>query len=147
VRHLQARCRNPRSLAKGMAMAEEEWETKRLPERYDAIAEDGSEIRQLFATSHASVVHCTLPAGRTSFTTMNVGTEEMWYFLSGRGELWRAGKEEPTPVEPNVAVTIPADVQFQFRSLSDEPLTFLCVTMPKWREGASVRVVDHWPVV
>jgi mannose-6-phosphate isomerase-like protein (cupin superfamily) len=45
-----------------------------------------------------------------------------------------------------VAVSIPADIEFQFRCLADEPLTFLCVTMLRWREGANVRVADHWPV-
>jgi hypothetical protein len=58
-------------------MGEQAWETKRLPERRDAIAADGSQIRQLFATEHASVVHGTPRAGRTSFTTRNVAIEEI----------------------------------------------------------------------
>lgn len=56
--------------------------------------------------------------------------EEVWYFLSGAGEVWLDG--ETRPVEAGTTVVIPTGAAFQFRTIGDEPLRFLCFTSPPW---------------
>jgi len=126
------------------------WRIKELPEHYDDLAEDGSEIRQLLTTEEASAVHCTLPPKRTSAATRNEGINEIWYFIGGQGEIWfrEQDKGDGTTKEiyPGTCLTIPADVHFQFRATGEDPLTFLCVTMPPWPgRHANVKVEPHWP--
>ncbi len=70
--------------------------------------------------------------------------EEIWYFLSGRGEIWRrqGGREEVTAVAPGVALTVPLGTAFQFRTLGEEPLAFVAVTMPPWPGGEEAYEVE-----
>jgi mannose-6-phosphate isomerase-like protein (cupin superfamily) len=60
--------------------------------------------------------------------------DEIWYFLNGRGEMWRkqGDHEKVVPVDPDVCITIPVGTHFQFRSFGYEPLAALGVTMPPW---------------
>ena len=49
------------------------------------------------------------------------------------------------PVEAGVCVTIPLGTHFQFRSLGDEPLAALAVTMPPWPgDDEAVVVTGQW---
>lgn len=125
------------------------FETKQLGEKVDAIAPDGSEIRVMGERPGGTCAHCTLPPGATSLAVRHRTVEEIWYFLSGKGEVWRsfAGEEEITPVSAGTALTIPLGTHFQFRTIGDEPLRFILTTMPPWPgEDEAVRVADHWPV-
>ncbi|MEP4380147.1 MAG: cupin domain-containing protein [Alphaproteobacteria bacterium] len=125
------------------------FETARLGENVDAIAPDGSEIRVMGVRPGGTFAHCTLPPGATSLAVCHRTVEEIWYFLSGDGEVWRSfdGAEEVTAVSAGTALTIPLGTHFQFRTLGDEPLRFVLTTMPPW-PGAdeAVRVPDHWQV-
>lgn len=56
--------------------------------------------------------------------------EEVWYFLGGAGEVWLDG--ETRTVELGATVVIPTGVAFQFRTIGEEPLRFLCFTSPPW---------------
>ena len=119
----------------------------RLPEVPDAIAPDGSEIRFVQTTDRASVVHCTLPAGATTVAVRHRTVEEIWFFLTGSGEVWRAegDTEEVLRVEPASSLTIPLGCCFQFRSLGDTALTFLIATIPPWPgHEEAVRVEGCW---
>lgn len=123
------------------------FETGRPGDACDCLAPDGSEIRLLPAVQGGSAVHCTLPAGRTSLAVRHRTVEEIWYFLRGRGQVWRrqGEREEVVDVEPGVALTIPLGVDFQFRNVGAEPLAFVIVTMPPWPgEHEAIRVADHW---
>lgn len=125
------------------------FETTQLGDDVDAIAPDGSEIRLLGARHGGTFAHCTLPAGATSLAVRHRTVEEIWYVLSGQGEVWRSldGHEEVTPVTAGTALTIPLGAHFQFRTTGDEPLRFVLSTMPPWPgDGEAVRVDDHWPV-
>ncbi|MGE0623509.1 MAG: cupin domain-containing protein [Pseudomonadales bacterium] len=110
------------------------FQTRMLPERVDEIAPDGSEIRRLCRSDRASLVHVLLPPEQVSSAVRHRSVEELWYFLSGRGELWRshAGREEVVAVSAGVAVTIPVGAAFQFRALGTEPLAAVCMTIPPW---------------
>jgi len=119
----------------------------RVPEKYDDIAPDNSEIRLLPSMNRGGICHCTLPAGKTSLATKHKTVEEIWYFLEGQGELWRKqdSNEETTKVNPGLSITIPTGTQFQFRSTSNDALCFICVTMPPWPgPEEAVKVQGTW---
>ena len=111
------------------------FETKSLPTIPDAIAPDGSNVRILLRLEGGSMAHLELPAGRTSRPVAHRTVEEIWLFLSGRGEMWRSQDGQPdsiVEVEAGVAVTIPVGTRFQFRSFGAAPLCAVGVTMPPW---------------
>ena len=121
--------------------------TKRLGELPDATAPDGSEVRVLCSTSRGSLAHFTLPPHAVSKAMAHRTVEEVWYFVSGRGQMWRRSHdhEEIVDVEPGVAITIPVGTCFQFRSLSHEPLTAVGTTMPPWPgESEAVTIDGIW---
>ena len=71
----------------------------------------------------------------TSIAVRHRTVEELWFFLAGRGEMWRRGpdgEERIDEVEAGVCLDIPLGVTFQLRCLGDEPLRALGVTMPPW---------------
>ena len=122
--------------------------TKRLPLQRDALAPDGSDVRILLALDRGSLAHLELAAGCTSTAVAHRTVEEIWFFLNGRGEMWRklADQEEVVSVEANVCITIPTGTHFQFRALGHEPLAAIGVTMPPWPdEGEAYEVQGKWP--
>jgi len=121
--------------------------TKRLPARPDAVASDGSHVRVLLELRGGSLAHFELPPRQTSIAVAHRTVEEIWFFVSGRGEMWRKlyDQEEVVPVDPGVCVTIPAGTHFQFRSLGDDPLGVIGVTMPPWPgETEAYEVAGNW---
>ncbi len=121
--------------------------TKRLPVKRDAVAPDGSDVRILLRLDRGSLAHFELSPGETSIAVAHRTVEEIWYFLNGRGELWRKSEdhEEVVPVEPHVCITIPAGTHFQFRAFGHEPLAAIGVTMPPWPgEGEAYEVQGTW---
>ena len=111
-----------------------EFLTKRLPVARDAVAPDGSDVRILLGLDHGGMAHFELAPGETSVAVAHHTIEEIWYFLSGRGEMWRklGNQEEVVPVDPGTCITIPVGTHFQFRSFGYKPLDALGVTMPPW---------------
>ena len=96
--------------------------TKQLPDQPDAIAPDGSEVRILLSLERGNMAHFALAPGETSIAVAHRTIEEIWYFLDGRGEMWRrqGEREEIVDVAPGVCLTIPCGTQFQFRSFGPE---------------------------
>src|SRR5258706_3801434 len=121
--------------------------TLRLAPLPDAIAPDGSQVRTLLRLAGGSLAHFELAPGLTSQAVAHRTVEEIWFFLGGRGEMWRkAGVQESVAaVEPGVCVTIPVGTHFQFRSLGVESLTAVAVTMPPLAgDGEAYRVEGPW---
>ena len=121
--------------------------TTRLPDEYTAMAPDGSEIRELLATSRGSMVHCTLPVGVASQAVSHKTVEEIWYFVQGRGQVWRKNGDSETVVDvgPGICLNIETGTHFQFRNTGDDELCFIIVTMPPWPgEQEAARVEDYW---
>ena len=58
--------------------------------------------------------------------------------------MWRQqeGHSEIVDVHAGVALTIPLGAHFQFRSLGDEPLSAVGVTMPPWPGDCEAIVVN-----
>jgi mannose-6-phosphate isomerase-like protein (cupin superfamily) len=119
------------------------FQTKRLPVAPDAVAPDGSDVRVLLALEGGSLAHFELPPGKTSIAVAHRTVEEIWYFLGGRGEMWRklGEREEVAAVEAGVCITLPVGTRFQFRASGPEPLSALGVTMPPWPGGDEAYVV------
>ena len=121
--------------------------TRMLPVMRDTIAPDGSDVRVLLGVSAGGMAHFELGAAETSTAVMHRTVEEIWYLLSGRGEMWRKQDEyeEVVSLEPGVCVTIPLGTRFQFRSLGSEPLRAVVVTAPPWPgNGEAVTVDGPW---
>ena len=124
-----------------------DFDTKQLPVSRDAVAPDGSDVRILLGLSGGGMAHFELPPGQTSTAVAHRTVEEIWFFLTGRGEMWRKqnGREEIVPVEPGLCLTIPLGTHFQFRSFGDCPLAAVGVTMPPWPgDDEAFKVVGKW---
>lgn len=80
------------------------------------------------------MAHYELAPGKTSRAVAHRTVEEIWYFISGRGDLWRkrGEQEQVVEVKPGTCLTIPVSTLFQFRSLGAEPLVAIGITMPPW---------------
>ncbi len=126
------------------------YESRVVSDDYDALAPDGSEIRLLHQLEGASVVHCTLPVGVVSIPVTHRTVEEIWYFLGGQGQVWRAqdDREQVLDARPGVSLTIPLGTHFQFRNTGDVPLEFVIATTPPWpgEDEAIVLEAGRWPV-
>jgi mannose-6-phosphate isomerase-like protein (cupin superfamily) len=121
--------------------------TMTLPATRDIVAPDGSDVRILLGLAGGGMAHFALATGQTSTAVTHRTVEEVWYFLAGRGEMWRSqdGREEIVPVGPGVCLTIPLGTRFQFRSSGDEPLAAVAVTMPPWPgEDEAIVVQGIW---
>jgi mannose-6-phosphate isomerase-like protein (cupin superfamily) len=121
-----------------------EFATIRLPRDRNGEAPDTSDVRILLQLAGGGMAHFELGPGRTSKAVAHRTVEEIWFFLSGRGEMWRkqGAREEIVPVGPGVCLTIPLGTHFQFRSFGDEPLAAVGVTMPPWPGDAEAYEVD-----
>ena len=124
-----------------------DFETKHLPSRRDGIAPDGSDVRILVGLRGGGMAHFELAPNQVATAVMHRTVEEIWYFLSGRGQMWRkqGERDEIVDVYPGVSLTIPLGTQFQFRSLEHESLAAVGVTMPPWPgEGEAIPVDGKW---
>jgi len=108
--------------------------TRVLPVECDVLAPDGSEVRVLLACERGSMAHFTLSPGQVSRAVRHRQVEEIWYVLSGSGEIWRGAGDEQTyaSLAAGVCLTIPAGVTFQFRATGTDPLRIVGTTMPPW---------------
>jgi len=123
------------------------FETARLPAGRSETAPDGSAVRWLLRLPAASMVHVELPAGETSAAVTHRTVEEVWYVVSGRGEMWRrqGEREETIVLEPGTCLSIPLGTHFQFRASSAEPVSAIVMTAPPWPgEGEAVPVAGPW---
>jgi mannose-6-phosphate isomerase-like protein (cupin superfamily) len=114
----------------------------------DVIAPDGCEVRILAATERGSMAHFTLGSGAVARAVAHRTVEEVWYFLSGRGRMWRrlGQQEETVEVAPGFSLAIPLGTRFQLRNDGDQPLTAVAVTMPPWPGEDEAYFVDGpWP--
>ena len=120
------------------------FDTLQLPAARDVVARDGSDVRILLRLAGGSMAHFELAPGRTSRAVVHRSVDEIWYVLSGRGEMWRsqAGREQTIPLEPGTCLSIPVGTRFQFRALGDGPLSAVAMTMPPWPGDDEARQVS-----
>jgi mannose-6-phosphate isomerase-like protein (cupin superfamily) len=123
------------------------FDSKRLPVDRDAVAPDGSDVRLLLGLKGGGLAHFELGPAQTSIAVSHRTVEEIWFVLSGRGEMWRksSDREEVVPLEPGVSLTIPLGTHFQFRSFGYECVGVIGVTMPPWPgEHEAFQVEGKW---
>jgi mannose-6-phosphate isomerase-like protein (cupin superfamily) len=121
--------------------------TKRLAPTPDVTAPDGSDVRVLLDLPRGSLAHFSLGAGETSIAVRHRTVEEIWYVVSGSGQMWRQlhEQEETVDLEAGVCLTIPTGAAFQFRSVGPDPLAVVGVTMPPWPgEGEAIPAPGPW---
>jgi mannose-6-phosphate isomerase-like protein (cupin superfamily) len=121
--------------------------TKKLSLDADVFAPDGCEVRILAQTPRGSMAHFTLGAGQVARAVAHRTVEELWFFLSGRGRMWRrqGAREETIDVAPGVSLSIPLGTHFQLRNDGAEPLAAVAVTMPPWPgEDEAYLVEGKW---
>ena len=120
---------------------------KALGKAPDAVAPDGTAVRLLNALAGGSFAHFELPAGAVSRAIAHKTVEEIWYFVSGRGKVWRRLGDEESVVDvgPGVSLTIPLGANFQFRAEPQAALAFVAVTMPPWPgDEEALAVAGPW---
>ena len=118
-----------------------------LPSEPTVVAPDGSDVRVLLGLASGGMAHFELKAGATSRAVSHRTVEEVWFIVSGRGEMWRkqGQREEVVSLEPGVCLTIPLGTHFQFRASSTEAVAAVGVTMPPWPgEKEAVPVSGLW---
>jgi mannose-6-phosphate isomerase-like protein (cupin superfamily) len=121
--------------------------TLKLPTDRTVVAPDGSDVRVLLALAGGSMAHFTLKPGAITDAVVHRTVEELWFVLSGCGEMWRKqGTEEATvALEPGLCLSIPVGTRFQFRAAGTESLTAVAVTLPPWPgDDEAVRIVGPW---
>ncbi|MFE7837066.1 cupin domain-containing protein [Streptomyces sp. NPDC057474] len=108
---------------------------------------DGSLVRPLGVRPEAA--NAVRTYAESSFTGhVHRGVQEIWYVVSGSGELWRSlhGKDDRTDLEPGVCVTIPVGTSFQSRAESDGLQIVATRWTARWRPvSPSRRCSRNWP--
>jgi mannose-6-phosphate isomerase-like protein (cupin superfamily) len=109
------------------------------------VTKDGSEIRELLAHRNSSIRNQSLAearvaAGRSTAPHYHPRTEEIYYILSGVGELTIGG--ERRSVEPGDAIAIPPGQVHTIRNPGPEPLVFLCCCAPGYEHDDTVLVEE-----
>lgn len=113
-------------------------------------APDGSSVRVLLRLAGGSMAHFELAPGQVSSAVVHRTVEEIWYVVSGRGQMWRADDEheEITPLDAGVCLTLPAGTRFQFRAAADACLGVVGITMPPWPGPEEAQqVAGRWAAV
>ena len=93
------------------------------------------------------MAHFELSAGKVAQAVAHRTVEEIWFVVSGLGEMWRkqGEREETVVLQPGVCLTIPVGTHFQFRASGSEPVAAIGITMPPWPgEHEAVSVTGPW---
>ncbi|HEV2097526.1 MAG TPA: cupin domain-containing protein [Stellaceae bacterium] len=124
------------------------FETRRIAVDPDTTAPDGSEVRILCGLSCGGLAMFSLRPGAVSRAVAHHTVEELWYVVSGAGQIWRklGDQEEIFEIGAGVSLSLPTGTHFQFRCDGSEPLTVLGATMPPWPGADEAYMVEgKWP--
>lgn len=112
------------------------------------VAGDGTLLRELLHPDKQSIAvryslaHAIVPIGQTSFPHA-LTTSEVYYILSGQGEMHI--DDECQTVEPGDAVYIPPHAKQFIRNTGTEPLVFICLVDPAWRQADETIYTNEHP--
>ena len=121
--------------------------TVTLPAKPTIVAPDGSDVRVLLGLAGGGMAHFELACGQVAKAVVHRKVEEIWFVLSGSGQMWRrqGDREEVVALKPGLCLTIPLGTHFQFRAAETEPVSAVAITMPPWPgEGEAVFVQGRW---
>jgi mannose-6-phosphate isomerase-like protein (cupin superfamily) len=118
--------------------------SKQLPDLYDVLAPDGSEVRILASNTRGSMAHFKLPPGQVSKAVAHRTVEELWYIAAGQGRMWikQGDQETILDLKPGLSFAIPVGALFQFRCDGEESLEAIGTTMPPWPGMDEAYAVD-----
>ena len=114
----------------------------RLDHLESFVTLDGSTIRELAGPSWTdarsqSLAEATVPHGGQTAEHYHRTTEELYFFLAGRGRMRLAGEERE--VERGDCVVIPPGAVHKLWNLSrSEPLVLLCCCAPAYSDEDTV---------
>jgi mannose-6-phosphate isomerase-like protein (cupin superfamily) len=102
---------------------------------------DGSTIRELAgpawtAARSQSLAEASVPAGAETVEHHHVRSEELYYFIAGRGRM-RLGSEE-AEVAAGDCVVIPPGTAHKLWNTGGEPLVLLCCCSPPYSDEDTV---------
>lgn len=119
-------------------------QTSSFPSTPTGRSPAGAEIRYLMEGETGNMIHSTVPPGQVNRATVHATVSEFWHVLSGEGQIWRRdGTGEATTVlEKGVSIDIPVGTAFQYRCNGDEPLRFICITMPPWPGAHEATIIE-----
>jgi mannose-6-phosphate isomerase-like protein (cupin superfamily) len=120
------------------------FQTKALPADPDVIAPDGSAVRILVGGDRASMAHFELAPGQVAVAVRHRTIDELWYFVSGTGQMWRRLDDhaEVVDVGPGVSLSLPVGTAFQFRATGTEPLCAVGVAVPAWPGDGEAELIE-----
>ena len=110
---------------------------QKLKDSVEFIAGDATQLRELLHPDKQpielrySLAHATVPIGQTSIPH-SLKTSEVYYILSGTGEMHI--DDETQTLEPGDAVYIPPKTRQFIHNSGTEPLVFICIVDPAWRQ-------------
>jgi mannose-6-phosphate isomerase-like protein (cupin superfamily) len=85
-----------------------------------------------------------VPPGQVNRAAVHATVSEFWHVLAGEGEIWRrdGSAEETTALTRGVTIDLRVGTAFQYRCTGDEPLQFLCISMPPWPGDDEATFID-----
>lgn len=110
---------------------------RKLADCPEFTAGDGTQLRELLHPDKQpialrySLAHAVVPVGQTS-TPHALTTSEVYYILQGQGTMHINNEDER--VEPGDAVYIPPNARQYIHNDGSEPLVFICLVDPAWRQ-------------
>jgi mannose-6-phosphate isomerase-like protein (cupin superfamily) len=118
--------------------------TTTLPPEPEAMSPAGASIRFLVDGATGNMIHSTVPPHQVNRATVHATVSEFWYVLTGRGQIWRDDGAEScvTDLVPGTSIDIPVGTGFQYRNVSDEDLTLICIAMPPWPGESEASFID-----
>ena len=121
-----------------------EFTTTKLASRPIETAPDGSALRALLGVAGGTMAHFEIAAGETSRAVAHRTVDEIWFVVSGSGELWlqQASRQEVVALEPGVCAALPRGTRFQFRASEAEAVAIVAVTIPRWPGDFEAELVD-----
>jgi len=113
-------------------------EIKNLNEVKAFVTKDGSEIRELLSHRNSrlhnqSLAEAHLPTGASTLEHYHVKAEEIYYILSGIGQIRIEG--ELRAVMPGDAIAIPPGKRHKLWNTGKEPLRLLCCCAPAYEHS------------
>jgi hypothetical protein len=116
-----------------------QYSTVTLPDKVNYRAPDGSETRLLVDGRKGGLSYARLPVSKTASAIFHRTVDELWFCLSGEGEVCRKlhGQEEVTKVASGVSLSLPqGTVKAAWRTRTK---------MPPWNRCAIVDVFVAHP--
>ncbi|NJN29114.1 MAG: cupin domain-containing protein [Synechococcales cyanobacterium RM1_1_8] len=111
---------------------------RKLNDCEEFVAGDGTILRELLhpdkhpVALRYSFAQAIVPPGKTSIPHA-LATSEIYYILSGRGQMTIG--DETQPLEPGDLVYIPPQARQFAHNPGPDPLVFICIVDPAWREA------------